>query len=507
MDACLAVLLNCQARVARAQLALDEAISAHQATKDDAKASKLARKIEKLRANLSKLQDEEASKQRIAEETRLAIINGTPCQSFFAIFRSSKAAAMATELNCNPLHWRAFRIVPAPDPENINFPAIQRSFWHRQWKSLIAIFLIIFMMLLPIGLITGIFSQLSAALCGGSNGSPGSLTGTWFCSNDFWASLIRSVVTSLLPSILMTVYQAVILPMYIVLCCQAESRYVSLSDLDRRAASLFFTWNMANYFLGALLGGTIINGLRDAIENPRSIVSILGTAVPASSNFFISYVMYRALVMTSFRLFYPHACVFFDICKWLRVLPRPRTEMDKARANPLRNCRYSRDLAIPVGTVYIAALAYCVIAPYILPFALIFFVLNFFVYRYQQLYVYQPMYNCRGQYWTFMAHRIIACLVLTVIFSGIMFFVKHAYVQGGLAIGLLFPACLAFDRYLTVTYDSIYKSLPVALLEASPRLEVDQQAFIAAPLRPGAAQWFLNWGTVWEFFGINRYNL
>lgn len=124
-------------------------------------------------------------------------------------------------------------------------------------------------MLLPIGLITGLFSQLSIALCGGSQGEAGSLTGKWFCSDDFWAGLLRDIITGVLPSILMAVYQAVLLPIYLYTCANLESRHFSLSELDRRIAQLGFLWNVFNFFLGALLGGTIFNGLRDAIDNPR----------------------------------------------------------------------------------------------------------------------------------------------------------------------------------------------------------------------------------------------
>lgn len=124
-------------------------------------------------------------------------------------------------------------------------------------------------MLLPIGLITGIFSQLGAALCGGGQGDTGSLTGTWFCSNSKWASLIRGIITGVLPSILMAVYQSVVLPVYLYSCANLESKHLSLSDMDRRIAQLGFYWNVFNFFLGALLGGTVFNGLRQAIDNPR----------------------------------------------------------------------------------------------------------------------------------------------------------------------------------------------------------------------------------------------
>lgn len=123
--------------------------------------------------------------------------------------------------------------------------------------------------------------------------------------------------------------------------------------------------------------------------------------------------------------------------------------MDYARSNPLRNCRYSRDLGISVFSVYICTLAYACIAPFILIFAFIYFCLMFFVWRYQQLYVYQSAYNSRGQMWSFSAHRIVACLAVMVLFSGAMFLVKSGFWQGILAIVLLEIFLIAFDRQVT----------------------------------------------------------
>ena len=76
-----------------------------------------------------------------------------------------------------------------------------------------------------------------------------------------------------------------------------------------------------NVFLGAMLGGSIISELTTYIDNPGQIWKTLSSAIPASSNFFVNYVIYRALVMAWFRLFYPHQSVVLCILKWLRIVP------------------------------------------------------------------------------------------------------------------------------------------------------------------------------------------
>lgn len=62
-------------------------------------------------------------------------------------------------------------------------------------------------------------------------------------------------------------------------------------------------------------------------------------------------------------------------------------------------------------------------------------------------------------------------------------------------------------RYLTARYDSIYLSIPVTVVEALPRSELDPQLWVPAPLRPNAKGWFLEWGKAWQFYGAPRYGL
>lgn len=70
-----------------------------------------------------------------------------------------------------------------------------------------------------------------------------------------------------------------------------EGKWPSLSSLDRRICSLFFYWSTWNVFLGAMLGGSAFSQLGIVINNPSVIPSVIGGALPASSNFFINYIL------------------------------------------------------------------------------------------------------------------------------------------------------------------------------------------------------------------------
>ena len=63
---------------------------------------------------------------------------------------------------------------------------------------------------------------------------------------------------------------------------------VSLSGLDRRIATLFVFWDVFNVFLGGMFAGSAFSQLGVIINKPGSIPTVIGTALPASSNFFIN---------------------------------------------------------------------------------------------------------------------------------------------------------------------------------------------------------------------------
>lgn len=89
----------------------------------------------------------------------------------------------------------------------------------------------------------------------------------------------------------------------------AEGKWPSLSSLDRRICSLFFYWSTWNVFLGAMLGGSAFSQLGIIVNNPSTIPKIIGTALPASSNFFINYVIIQVSLplLHTLKTSFPHA--------------------------------------------------------------------------------------------------------------------------------------------------------------------------------------------------------
>lgn len=465
------------------------------------------RQVRKLKGKIATLATETAALQERISAERDAVLSDLPSTCFFATFKSQEAAAIAAQANLNPITQRLFNVQAAPSPDDVNWPALERSWWQRQARPAYVLPLIFFIMLLPIGAFTGAFAQLTIAFCG-SPENPGPAAGNWFCSDDRWAIFLRNILTSIAPSILLSLYHLVVLPVLVYYAAQAEGRCFSLSQLDRRCAELFFYWDVFNVFLGAMLGGSILSELPQYVDNPKAIWTTLSSAIPASSNFFINYVSYRALVMAWFRLFYPHQAIAGCILKWLHIIPWAKTARDKALEAPVRNCRYGRDIGIPVLMNFVMVLAYAVVSPLILPFGLLYFIFLWAVWRYQMLYVYQRQYESGGQFWPLVAHKVVGCLLLGVLFTAVVLIFKQGYAQAGLMLVTLPLYLLRFDNYLTTRYDAVVAQVPLmAVHKAGKVATVDPDLWTPPPLRQGAVGWNPEWGKVWQWWGVPRYTL
>lgn len=441
---------------------------------------------------------------------RSSTMSDHPCRSFIATFYTQVAAAEAITRSSQILQVKPFHILPGADPENTNWPALEHSYKERVFRTWVTTFCIILIMLFPIGEVTGIFAEITISQCGSTasntTGQASSSSNAWLCGQDFWATEARSSIQSWLPALIMALYQAIVLPIAFYSCAQAESWHTSLSGLDVRIASLFFYWNIFNFFLGALLGGSAIAGI--VIMVHYGPVTVISGSASAASNFFVVYVAQRAFLLSFFRLFWPSRKAMSKyIGRLIGFIPKAQTAKERDSENPPRNFRFSREIGISVMPVFVCALGYSVVSPLILVFALCNFLIVWAIWKYQVLYVFTPAYDGGGDMWPHFAHRVIACLGLSVVFTGLVFIGWEAYVQGGLTIGVMGLFLLGFDRYIAFTYDASFATVPNHILQHAPRATIETDWYVPPALHNRAKGYYLDAGKVWQGWSIPRHGI
>lgn len=83
------------------------------------------------------------------------------------------------------------------------------------------------------------------------------------------------VCSGLAPSIISMMWDTFIAPLFFWACAASERRHVALSDLDRRIVTLFWCFDLFNTFLGAVLGGAAFQSMGNLLREPGAVLCVL----------------------------------------------------------------------------------------------------------------------------------------------------------------------------------------------------------------------------------------
>ena len=121
----------------------------------------------------------------------------------------------------------------------------------------------------------------------------------WYCDNKEVEGL-RLLVSGILPPILLTLWEVFAVSFFLLYLVQSQNVHVSLSATDQRFMKFYYLWGLLNMLIGGITGGAISGIMQQALENGTTVSSLqqqFGTVLPLSSNFFLSFVFYRAVFL------------------------------------------------------------------------------------------------------------------------------------------------------------------------------------------------------------------
>ncbi|KNA15383.1 hypothetical protein SOVF_098760 isoform B [Spinacia oleracea] len=321
-----------------------------------------------------------------------ASFSGQEVRSAFVFFRSRFGAAIASRLQQSekPTEWVTEQ---APEPDDVYWPFFQATFLQR-WMSRVVIIvastLLTVLFLIPVVLVQSLanLSQLEV----------------WFpfLASILTAKVTRQIVTGYLPNLILQIFVKLVPPVMEFL--SSIQGYISFSEIQRSACDKFLWFIIWNIFFANVLSGSFIN-LFSVLLDLRNIPSHLAVTVPAQASFFIAYVVTSGWTSTSSDL--------FRIIQLIQSLLRKccccnRTASDEFE---LPYIYYHRE--IPKILFFgLLGITYFFLAPLILPFLLVYFLLAYIIFKNQFLYVYAPKFETAGKFWPTVHNCMIFSLVL-----------------------------------------------------------------------------------------------
>ncbi|XP_071710763.1 CSC1-like protein RXW8 [Rutidosis leptorrhynchoides] len=326
------------------------------------------------------------------------------CAAAFIFFRTRYAAMVASHMiqSKDPMLWV---IDYAPEPHDVfwaNLCVPYRLLWIRKTLVFIGSILFSLWFLLPTTLVQGLVNIEK-------------LENTFPSLRGISQRRYVNIISGYLPSLVLTCFVLLVPPVMMMFATLEGS--VSRSGRKKSAcckAIIFFFWNIFfyNLFTGTWwdrMGRLTVTGLKD-------MATLLGNLIPGQAPFFMTYIMTTGWASLAYELMQP----FVLIVNWIYQF----VLMKKEGYGDLYTFPYHTE--VPRALLFnLLGFTFCILAPLILPFLMVYFFFAYFVYRNQMLNVYITRYDTNGSYWPVAHNAAIFALIVMQAVASIIFGMKN----------------------------------------------------------------------------------
>ncbi|ODV81170.1 DUF221-domain-containing protein [Suhomyces tanzawaensis NRRL Y-17324] len=270
---------------------------------------------------------------------------------------------------------------------------------------------------------------------------------------------IMGVITGLLPTIALAILMSLVPPfikkMGKVCGC------ITVQQVEAYCQSWFYAFQIVNVFIVVTVTSAAASAVTTIISDPTSALTLLAQKIPASSNFYISYFCLQGLTISSGLLLQMVALILAQFLgKILDSTPRAKWNRYTTLGQPAWSVIYP---AYQLLTVI--ALVYSIIAPLILGFSFIAFVLIYIAYLYTLVYVMQPNKNdARGRNYPRSLFQLFVGLYLAEVCLVALFVFQKNWVAVGLE-GASIVVTAAAHIYFKLRFLPLFDAVPISAIK------------------------------------------
>ena len=284
----------------------------------------------------------------------------------------------------------------APIPRDINWAnaavSVQTQSRYRAAAAVVWTVVALFWAV-PIAVVAGL-SNINSLLQ--SAGLPPLETGTFY----------YGLLSGLVPVLFLQIFMALLF-MTLKACAQHVIREKSMAQVDAYAAYWFQIFQFANLWL-IIIGGSAFNQLDALLNDPTSIASMLASALPGSTTFFVNYITTGAFLYYALELSQATSLLTVLIMKCVRPEPCKTQRMLDKEKKP-QSIEWGKNIP-PVIFTFLVTFVFMSIVPLLELFALAYFGTWYLVWKHNCLHVYAQEFESGGLVWERTSSFIIACL-------------------------------------------------------------------------------------------------
>lgn len=350
------------------------------------------------------------------EEARKQHYSATP--TAFITMDSVANAQMAAQAVLDPrVHYFITRLAPAPhDVRWDNVCLSRRERLTKVYSVTVFIGISSIFLIIPVSYLATLLNMKTISKFWPSLGN--------ILEDNKWA---ENIVTGLLPTYLFTLMNIIIPYFYEYLT--GKQGLVSHSEEEISLVSKNFFYIFVNLFLVFTLAGTASN-YWGYLSDTTKIAYQLATSVKEFALFYVDLIILQGIGMFPFKLLLVGSLIGFPFIKSQAKTPRQRNEL---YTPPIFN--FGLQLPQPI-LILIITIIYSVMSTKILVSSLAYFIIGYYVYKYQLIYATDHLPHSTGRVWPLIFRRVILGLLL---FQLTMVGTLAGFVGGWILSSCLFP--------------------------------------------------------------------
>lgn len=308
----------------------------------------------------------------------------------FIVMRTFTASTIAIQ-SMHSSKPGAMQVSTAPEPRDILWENIYVSKGATRTRSFIGemlVLLLIFFYVVPVALVSLLVSESALV-----SSSPR------LAQLDQASALFSSAIAMVQPLCIVGIQQ--LLPPLFILIGRLEGMN-SFSEVQMRAFSRYFLFQVLNVFLVTTIAGSIFDTMAIILDSPETIFEMLGNSLPRMSSFFITFVTIKTFLGLGMELVRTMSLMqsFF---RYL-LLPNATLRMSRTVFLGLRAIDdpgwfpFHKILAQDMLVVVISVV-FAVVAPLVLLPCAMFCLFSRIMWTHHHLYVYESVFETGGQFW------------------------------------------------------------------------------------------------------------
>lgn len=272
---------------------------------------------------------------------------------------------------------------------------------------------------------------------------------------------LMGIVTALLPTIMLAVLMSLLPPF--IKWCGKMSGCITLPEVERYCQQWYYAFQVVNSFVVVTLASAAASVVVQVINDPDLGTTLVSSKIPLASNFYIAYIILYGLLFSSGMLLQLVALILAQFLgKLLDKTPKAKWNRYTTLGQPFFSVLYPSFQLLVLITVI-----YAIIAPLILGFSAIAFILIICSFGYTFIYVLRPnTIDARGRNYPLALFSTFVGVYFAEVLLAIIFGLAEGWVAMGLEIALI-VVTMAFHIYMKKCYVPLFDAVPISAIRVA----------------------------------------